>query len=231
MIEYDLTKDTFEIDKRGKRNEACLYTTGAFKGLVHHVYNNDFKNTIQITRFGDLKVGDKLYTMNGNKSITEYTITGIIDDLMHIFKTPLYGEGEVYDYGIYKIRNFEFENSQGRKYTFWLFVTDVLETWDGLGLNFGPGIFNGMTMIYPNTAEIATKKKIFSCKEAALGYLQNLRDERLDDVAKAKKEFNKKVHYANEYIDVMKELGWNSEKDSYVQLQKWLNDENIQVKL
>ena len=217
MREINLNDEYKGFDEQ----KPAVYSENALSGL-YKLYGLTYKDgrKINTTRFKDLNVGDKLYSTD-NKKLIEYTIVDITEEQVHFYYKSDYirYRGNEPEYGIYTIVRYTYKNSQGRKNSFEMFKDELRnDRWDGLAPEYRgfPSLDDIARMkkegwdhmLYPNDCEVATNKKIFASKEAVLGYLYDLRNDRMYDVRELQKEIDLKLSYANEYVPLMRELGW-----------------------
>lgn len=210
MIEEELydRKRSFRLDDQ---KETC-YSRDAITGIMRQ--KGGYCSGLKITakRFNDLKIGDEMYGSDNRKLIV-YKVTDIREDVLRVNNNDRWDSGVVGEYPVLVIT---YKNSNNRTNSFWLFKEETSSKWDGLlpgsnSLRWHKR--NSQHMLYPNTAELAAPKKIFASKEALLGYLDTLREDRMYDVRKAQEELNIKLNYANEYLPLMRELGYEGDEE------------------
>ena len=164
--------------------------------------------TIDIKRFKDVQVGDTLYSVNVDKLI-EYKVLDITKQQVNV---KLYEESYDYNrmYGMKTIVTYTYKSLKGGKtMQFHLFEEEACAKnytgFDRWSFGYDPKVGE---QLFPNTLETGTINKIFSCKEGARFYLQELYESRMLNANEFRKKMNLELAYANEYVPVLEKLGW-----------------------
>ena len=164
--------------------------------------------TIDIKRFKDVHVGDTLYSVNVDKLI-EYKVLDITKQQVNV---KLYEEGRYYnrEYGMKTLVTYTYKSVKGGKtMQFHLFEEEECPKnytgFDRWTFGYDPKVDE---QLFPNTLETGTINKVFSCKEGARFYLQELYESRMRTANEFREKMDLELAYANEYVPVLEKLGW-----------------------